>query len=540
MKTFKLLLFITLFNGITFSQTKNLNVDFSASNGTIKKLTSVNNGPVSLISGTAEYCYKQIGVEMIRTHDYHGPFDYYGYTDFYNIFNQTFDYNFQSGNPLAYNWADTDDKIAEMIIPGFKPFFRLGISFPGQGNPALTPMPKDQDGINFKTFAGICKRTAMHYTANWNNGFNYEIPYWEVWNEPNNGGSWTIDSVQAYYRMYKQVADSMKSFNPTIKVGGPGTAKNAFYGAGNFLTLNQSYISNFFQYCQTNAVPLDFYSFHTYDRKNPYHIKQLADTISYFLNQSGFDQTELIVSEMNVNTGGFLNTGKACSHLASTLISASDSKITKLLWYRGVDLNPLCNSDNGTNADLQLNGYAYQFFNELYDSTNIRLSTSGSEFVLDRINDSLNNLMLISGKNSSSDLVKILVSNYESTHQNIDVNVSNLPWQNSDLIAVSIQKITDNGYETTSSTVNGTANLTVNLTNVIDASTYLITLRKNPTNSVDLISSNSSFNIFPNPTNSDYKLQFKEQLFNGTILITNNLGETVQMFDKLSGNELII
>ncbi len=110
--------------------------------------------------------------------------------------------------------------------------------------------------------------------------------------------------------MYKQVADSMKAFNPNIKIGCPGAAKNAFYGGGNYISLNQSYISNFFQYCQTNAVPLDFYSFHTYDRKNPYHIKQLADTISYFLNQYGFNNTELIVSETNVNTGGFVNTGK--------------------------------------------------------------------------------------------------------------------------------------------------------------------------------------------------------------------------------------
>jgi hypothetical protein len=534
------LIIFLLSNIISIAQTKNLSVDFSNTNGSIKKLTSVNNGPVSVVEGTSEECYRKIGVEMVRTHDFHGPFDYFGYTDFYNVFTETFDFSFQSHNPLAYNWSDTDNKIQEIINPGFKPFFRLGISFPGQGNPALTPIPKDQDGINFHTFAGICKRTAMHYTDSWSNGFTYDIPYWEVWNEPNNGASWTVDSVQAYYRMYKQVADSMKNFNPNIKVGGPGTAKSAFYTGGNYFNINPNYVSNFFQYCQTNNAPLDFYSFHTYDRKNPYHIKQLADTISYFLNLSGFNQTELIVSEMNVNTGGFINTGKGCAHLASTLISASDSRITKLLWYRGVDLGPLCNSDLNGEADLLLNGYAYQFFNELYDSTNIRLATTGSEFVLNNINDSLNNLMLISGKSADNNLVKILVSNYESIYSDINISLSNLPWNNQDQIDISIQKVTDNGLETTHSTVNGSNSLVVNLANVNDASTYLITLKNNMTSNISEISSNELFSIYPNPTNSLITIKCEKELKKGELIITNQIGETISSYSELSGNEFNI
>lgn len=511
---------------------KTLTVDFSSNNGSIKKLTSVNNGPVSVVDGSSEECYRKIGVEMVRTHDFHGPFDYYGYTDFYNIFTHNFDYNFQSSNPLAYNWEDTDNKIAEIITPGFKPFFRLGISFPGQAQTPLTPMPKDQDGINFHTFAGICKRTAMHYTDSWNNGFSYNVPYWEVWNEPNNGASWAIDSVQAYYRMYKQVADSMKDFNPNIKIGGPGTAKNAFYTGGNFFNLNPNYMSNFFQYCQTNDAPLDFYSFHTYDRKNPYHIKQLADTISHFLNLSGFDETELIVSEMNVNTGGFINTGKGCSHLASTLISASDTRISKLLWYRGVDLGPLCNSDVDGEADLQLQGYAYQFFNELYDSTNIRINTEGSEFVLNNINDSLNNLMIIAGKNSEHNLMKILISNYESSYANIDVSLTNLPWNGNNQIDVLIQKITDNGLENINLNFSGSNNLTIPLTNVIDASTYLITLRNKSMNSIQSVFEKSSV-IYPNPSSEKVKIEIEGQIIekievysmDGQIILKTDINE---------------
>lgn len=540
MKTKILLLTTLILNAASYSQTKSLTVDFSTTIGNIKKLTSVNNGPISVVSGSSEICYQKIGVEMVRTHDFHGPFDYYGYTNFYDLFNAQFNYSFQSYNPLNYNWTNTDTKISEIITPGFKPFFRLGISFPGQGQPALTPMPKDADGVNFNTFAGICKRTAMHYTDTWNNGFTYDIPYWEVWNEPNNGASWTVDSVQAYYRMYKQVVDSMKNFNPTIKVGGPGTAKSAFYSGGNYFTINPNYVSNFFQFCQTNSVPLDFYSFHTYDRKNPYHIKQLADTISHFLNLSGFDQTELIVSEMNVNTGGFINTGKGCAHLASTLISSSDSRITKVMWYRGVDLGPLCNSDINGEADLQLNAYAYQFFNELYDSTPVRLNSTGNEFVLNNINDSLNNLMLISGKSTDNNMVKILVSNYESVYSSINLSLSNLPWNSSDHIDISIQKVTDNGLETSSSTSAGSTNMTVNLTNVIDASTYLITLRNNSSTKVETLASTSSFSIVPNPSSADFTIKLHHYSSDNEIEITNQLGEIVGERFTFSGNEVKI
>ncbi len=185
-----LLIFCLLNSTKTFSQ-KSLSIDFNTNIGNIKKLTSVNNGPLSVVSGTSELCYKQIGIEMIRTHDFHGPCDYYGYAKFYNPFDSTFNYSFQTSVDTNYNWASTDLKLAQITTPGFKPFFRLGISAPGAGNPALTPPPKDADNINFHTFAGICKRTAMHYTNSWDSGFTYTIPYWEVWNEPNNLGFWT-------------------------------------------------------------------------------------------------------------------------------------------------------------------------------------------------------------------------------------------------------------------------------------------------------------------------------------------------------------
>ena len=54
-------------------------------------------------AGTAAECYKSIGVDMIRTHDYHGPCDFWGYTSFFNYFTQKFNYAFNSSLDTGYH-----------------------------------------------------------------------------------------------------------------------------------------------------------------------------------------------------------------------------------------------------------------------------------------------------------------------------------------------------------------------------------------------------------------------------------------------------
>ena len=531
----KLLFIVLMVSTQLFSQTKTITVDNSSIIGQGKKMTGVNTGPHSIISGTTEACLQSMGTELVRTHDYHGPCDFWDYTSFFDYPNQTFNYSFQSASPSDYDWTTTDAQISEITNANLQPFFRLGISFPGGGFSPASPMPKDADGINFHTFAGIAKRTAMHYTANWDNGFDHTIPYWEVWNEPNNGASWNIDSVTAYYRLYQQVTDSIKSFNPMLKVGGPAAAKNAFYTGGIHFTINQNYVSNFLGFCQSNAVPLDFYSFHMYDKKNPYHIKLLTDTLSYYLDQYGFTDTELIISETNINTGGYTNTSKGCSFLASELIATQGTRLSKFIWYRGVDLNPLCNEDVGSTASLTLNGYAYQFYNEVNDSTPLFLNSTGSEFDADNILDSLNNLMILSGKNATDDMVKVLVSNHESIYSDISMTVQNLSWVATDVIDVTIDKVTTAGFSTSSSTLAGASSIAIDLTAVTDASVFLITLKKQAVNSLtESESLNKELLLYPNPSSN--VVYIKTDIINTTVVLTNAQGQ--QLMSEKNSSEL--
>lgn len=532
-------LFITLLYSVSsFAQTKSLSVDFNTVVGTGKKMTGVNTGPHSIVSGTTEQCLKAIGNELIRTHDYHGPCDYWGYTNFFNYNTQTFNYSFQSHLTNGYNWASTDSQILEIISLGFQPFFRVGISFPGGGPSPASPMPKDIDGVNFTTFAGIAKRTAMHYTAGWDNGFYYTIPYWEIWNEPNNNASWPADSINAYYRIYQQCADSLKSFNPFLKVGGPAAAKNAFYTGGIYYSIKPDYVSNFLSFCQTNSVPLDFYSFHMYDRKNPYNLRILTDTLTYYLNQYGFSNTELIVSETSVNTGGYDNTSKGCSYLTSELISVFNARLSKFIWYRGVDLSPLCNSDIGINPSLTLNGYAYKFYNELNDSTPVIIHSIGNEFNSVNVNDSLNNLMILSGKNNSNSIVKVLISNHESVYSDINLTLQNLPWTSADNISIRQETINSLGYQSSSTSISGGGTLNYSIPNLADASVFFITFEKLDAISVETIASSANCVIFPNPFVSQTTLEINKNLSNATITIDNYLGQTVAQIKNISGQTI--
>ena len=417
----------------TISQTQNVQIDCGSNLGTFTNILGVNNGPNSG-TNTAVSCYNTIGVSSIRTHDYSGPCDYQGYSSFYNPMTHQFNYSFNPNSVLSYNWASTNDQIQQIIDANAQPFFRLGISYPldTSGGPA-TPMPKDADGINFKTFASICAYTVRHFNSGWNTGFNHGINYWEVWNEPNHIKFWTIDSVQAYYRMYHQVSDSLTNLNLGIRVGGPGAAKNAFYTSNSStLVLDHNYINNFFSYCQNNNLALDFYSFHSYDRKNPYHIKQLADTLSCFLNQHNYSNTVLILSESNMDEMGQLgyqNSSKGCAYISSLLQSTIGTRISKVFWYKGVNFGPLCGFDDMNGANIKLNGYAYTFYNEMYQNTPRILQTTGSEVVTNNINSDLN-LMTSSGASFSGDTIQVWISNLNSTYTSFSIDLQNTGWNN--------------------------------------------------------------------------------------------------------------
>ena len=507
----------------TFGQIKTITVDFAVSTGTFKELTSVNAGP-NTDSLTAKECFQDIGVDMIRTHDYKGPCDYFDYSNFFDATSGTFNYSFNPMFTGDYSWFNTDTQLEKIVNANSQPFYRLGISFPLAGsNTPVTPMPKDLDGINFTKFAGLCKATVMHYNNGWDSGQFYDIRYWEVWNEPNHALLWDIDSVDAYYRMYKAVSDSIKSFDSTLMVGGPATAKNAFF------PIKPDYVNDFFSFCSSTGTALDFYSFHTYEKKNPWHIKNLADSIRYFLDINSLNNTEIIISETNIDLPNMLNyqnSPKGCAYLTSLLLSAQEADIAKIFWYTGAGFGGFCYDDIGSNPNLMWNAYAYKCMNYLTDETPIKLQSTGNE-VVDFMYDDTTNMMVTAGKSVSGDTIYVLVSNLGANYNQYDIQLMNLPWLSSDNIEITTFTLQGSQMFTASTTnQNGGPNMNITINNVTMESVYLVKLVRNSTSGMKSDAQNHFWSMYPNPANNEVRInvydnevhQFCLQDFSGKLL----------------------
>ena len=79
-----------------------------------------------------------------------------------------------------------------------------------------------------------------------------EVAEWffEVWNEPNLKALWT-GTKKDYFTLYRVTADAIKRVDPSLKVGGPATARDGW-------------IEEFLEFCAAAKVPVDFVTTHHY------------------------------------------------------------------------------------------------------------------------------------------------------------------------------------------------------------------------------------------------------------------------------------
>lgn len=153
---------------------------------------------------------------------------------------------------LLYSFFNTDQIFDFLLSIGMKPIVELSFMpnalasgdttvFHYRAN--VTP-PKD-----YQQWGDLIFKVVSHWVDRY--GIS-EVSTWpfEVWNEPNLDAFWT-GGQQAYFRLYKATAEAIKRVNTRLQVGGPATAKNAW-------------IDEFLQYCNSNKLPADFISTHSY------------------------------------------------------------------------------------------------------------------------------------------------------------------------------------------------------------------------------------------------------------------------------------
>jgi xylan 1,4-beta-xylosidase len=153
---------------------------------------------------------------------------------------------------LLYSFFNADQIVDFLLSIGMRPFVELSFMpralasgsktvFQYRGN--VTP-PKD-----YKQWSTLIQTLVAHWVERY--GIQ-EVAEWffEVWNEPNLKAFWS-GTQKDYFRLYRVTADAIKRIDPSLKVGGPATARDGW-------------IEEFLEFCETVKAPVDFVTTHHY------------------------------------------------------------------------------------------------------------------------------------------------------------------------------------------------------------------------------------------------------------------------------------
>ncbi|HEY0455961.1 MAG TPA: hypothetical protein VGE41_06270 [Verrucomicrobiae bacterium] len=271
--------------------TAELQVDFQRTNGSFRAFHGVNKGPLApggLLDLTA--AYKELGIPYVRLHDCHWPNP--DVVDIHTVFPNP---SAVPERPENYDFALTDEYIAAVRQTGAQLVYRLGESIEHNKHKRFVFAPKDTE-----KWAAICLGIIRHYNDGWASGFHYQIPYWEIWNEPENRPAMWNGSDEDYLRLYRTASRKIKAAFPILKIGGPAVGYSGAFKAGRFQT--SDFVKSFLASCKKEGLPLDFFSWHCYSA-NPAELVERSIAIRALLDANGFVKTESHLNEWNYLPG---------------------------------------------------------------------------------------------------------------------------------------------------------------------------------------------------------------------------------------------
>lgn len=298
-------------------------------NRTIHPLLGVNIGPVPAGNDPANAnltdAYRQIGVNLIRTHDFYGPLD---------MAVMYPDRRRDPADPQSYDFRASDEIWQAIVDGGFEPYLRLGDSYNN-----ATPPANAQERANWVRAAVEIVR---HYRQGQWNGFTTPFRYVEIWNEPDNRQFWPQPHTpQEYFQLYVETAQALKQAFPDLLVGGPGLTP-----AGALTPRGQAWTRDFLASVRQNQAPLDFFSWHMYSN-DPNDWARAAQFYRGELDAYGFQTAAMHVTEWNsevrqlgdqsaealaLRTGG-----KGAAILTAAWIAMQENGVAIATFYRGPD-----------------------------------------------------------------------------------------------------------------------------------------------------------------------------------------------------------
>jgi hypothetical protein len=263
-----------------------IRADLGKSAGTIRKLHGANIGAPIFMNKLRELTsgyLKDLEIPVTRMHDCPWANAGMNLIDIHQIFPL---FHADHNDPANYFFKQTDDLVANCLACGSKPYYRLGESIEHTEKNYFTVPPAD-----YNKWAEICVNIIRHYNQGWAEGFNHNIEYWEIWNEPNLGRQMWTGTWDDYVRLYVVASKKIKASFPDAKVGGPGLPSAI-----------RHLIENFLDECRKNGAPLDFLSWHGYG-SNVESIVRQPGFIRRSLDAYGFRHAELHLNEWHYTSG---------------------------------------------------------------------------------------------------------------------------------------------------------------------------------------------------------------------------------------------
>ena len=311
-----------------------LKFDLEKTYGKFKILNATNGGPFHKRHAKDQFRsnfkeYKAARIPYSRNHDSNLSGSIYGGPYAHDISAIFPDFNADENDPKSYDFACTDESILATLEAGTKTFFRLGQSIEHQIKKHATLPPKD-----FGKWARICEHIIRHYTEGWADGFTHDMPYWEIWNEPDLDAdspikkTWGGTKAQ-FFDLYEITAKHLKACFPHLKIGGPA------------LAFDEQWADDFLCEMKKRKVALDFFSWHVYSNE-PKWVIEKGERLRAILDKYGYTQTESILNEWNYVKGWtdeFLYSVetihgiKGATFTMSVISEAQQSSIDMLMYY---------------------------------------------------------------------------------------------------------------------------------------------------------------------------------------------------------------
>lgn len=268
-----------------------LPVDFAKDSGTLNKdIHSSGWAPRSYPRSIQndDAALKALNLTYTRTHDWALVNSGQRIIDYQYIFPL---FNKDAKDPSNYYFEPTDRIIKLSRDIGMEIFYRLGTSIEHTGDVHFNARVPD----DFDKTAEIFAATVRHYNKGWANGFNWNIKYWEIWNEPDGLGTmWWLpgpvgrDAVkmrEKFGDLFVKCIKRIKSEFPDVKVGGPALC-----------WASPEYFRYLLERCKKAGVKPDFLSWHYYG-SNPQQMIEGGNTIRKICDELGFKDIEFILNE---------------------------------------------------------------------------------------------------------------------------------------------------------------------------------------------------------------------------------------------------